>query len=83
MPNAHLGWRIVPADIRATPPADTTDKSRLKIGEPHIIRPLIGNGWCKRDVVAAMIVAAEYDQAPSAGGSHLAKGDLLGPLHAR
>jgi hypothetical protein len=69
-------------DVSATPATRSTDETRLKIGEPHIIRPLIGHRWCKRDVVAATIVAAEYDQAPSAGGARFAKGDLLGRLHA-
>ena len=29
--DAHPGWRIVPADIGATSPTDTADKSRLKV----------------------------------------------------
>src|SRR6516165_6041274 len=60
-----------PPDICATSSADLTDESRLKIGEPQIIRPLIDHGWRQRDVMAAPIVAAEHDQPARAGGSHL------------
>jgi hypothetical protein len=56
-----LAGGLLPPDIRATSSADLADESRLKIGEPKIIRPLIDHGRRQRDVVAATIVAAEHD----------------------
>jgi hypothetical protein len=47
------------------------------IVEPKIIRPLIDHVRRQCDVVAASVVAAEDEQPASAGGAHLAEGDLL------
>ena len=75
---------LVPIKIR--PDVDTAlaasraDETRLKVGQPDVIRPGIGAG---RDVMRAVIVAAIDQDAANAGFAHFAKGDFLGPLHAR
>ena len=55
--------------------ARLADKPRLNVGEPHLIRPLIGR---YRDRVRAAVVGA-IDQDPSRAASraHLAEGDFL------
>ena len=75
---------LVPIEIRpdvgTAPAASGAGETRLKIGQPNVIRPGIGAG---RDVMRTVIVAAIDQDAANAGFAHLAEGDPLGPLHAR
>ena len=66
-------------DVGAAPAARLTDEAIFDVGQPDIVRPLIG---ADRDVVAALVIAAIDQDAANAGFAHLAKGDLLGSGHA-
>ena len=74
---------LVPIEIRpdvgTAPAASGAGETRLKIGQPNVIRPRIGAG---RDVVRAVIIAAIDQDTTNAGIAHFAKRDFLGPIHA-
>jgi hypothetical protein len=75
--------RLVPVkiwpDVGAALAARLADEAIFDVGQPDIVRPLIG---ADRDVVAALVIRAINQDAANAGLAHLAQGDFLGPLHS-
>ena len=58
-------------------PACGADETIFDVGEPDIVRPLVG---ADRVGMAAAIIGAIDQDTANAGFAHLAKGDLLGLL---
>jgi hypothetical protein len=67
-------------DVGSTLAAFLADEPIFDVGEPDIVRPLIG---ADRDVVAALVIRAINQDTADAGFSHLAEGDLLRTLERR
>ena len=61
------------ADVRVSVAASLADEPRLDIGQPNVIRPLIRTDGCR---MAALVIRAIDQDATSAGGPHLSKGDF-------
>ena len=61
-------------DVCSALAAFLADEPVFDVGEPDIVRPLIG---ADRDVVAALVIAAIDQNAANAGFAHLAEGDFL------
>lgn len=74
----HLAPIKVWPHLGTAPAAGGADETRLDVGQPRIIPPLIR---AQGSVVAATIVGAIDQHAPDAHVAHLAEGDLLGSLH--
>jgi hypothetical protein len=68
-------WR----DIRSALALNGSDETRLKIGQPDFIRPMVG---AHLNVMRAVIVRAIHQDAANTGFARLAKGDFLRPLQA-
>ena len=76
----YLDRLPVRPDVGAAAATSGANETSLDIGQPDIIRPLIG---VEGDGMAAAIVRAIDQHAAHAGGTHLRKGDLLdGSRHA-
>jgi hypothetical protein len=83
-PGVSYGAALLPLPIEISPDfgalkaASRTAEQRLEIGEPNIIRPLIG---ADRHVVAALIIRAIDQQAANPHRAHFAERDFLGAFH--
>jgi hypothetical protein len=70
---AHLCRRKMWPDVGASLPASVANKLRFNVGQPNMVRPLIGR---QGDRVAAPVVAAKDDDTEDARLAHFAEGNL-------